>query len=146
MYFWQRLGTDRALIGVPNEELIVPLCLKQCFDQLRINGETPLTVLLLKDHMSGKHGRQGLLNFLHISRFLLIELQFGTEFMHSMVELSYGFEILYAEVVPLMGSLREDDCLLLFIPLLQSKPESPWVLFHQILSLEIWMDVVPYDE
>jgi hypothetical protein len=54
-----------------------------------------------------------------------------------MIELSYGFEILYAEVVPLMGSLREDDYILLFIPLLQSKPESPWVLFHQILSLDI---------
>jgi hypothetical protein len=63
-----------------------------------------------------------------------------------MVELSYGFEIQYAEVVPLMGSLREDDCLLLFIPLLQSKPKSLWALFHQILSLEIWIDVVPYDE
>jgi hypothetical protein len=54
-----------------------------------------------------------------------------------MVEPSYEFEILYVEVVPLMGSLREDDCLLLFTPLLQSKSESPWVLFNQILSLEI---------
>jgi hypothetical protein len=74
MYFWQRLDTNRALIGVPNEELIVPLYLKQCFDQLRINGETTLMVLLLRDHISGKHGRQGLLNLLRISRFLLTEL------------------------------------------------------------------------
>jgi len=28
MYFWQGLGTDRALVGVPNEELIMPLSLK----------------------------------------------------------------------------------------------------------------------
>jgi hypothetical protein len=54
-----------------------------------------------------------------------------------MVKLSYRFEILYAEVVSFMGSLWEDDCLLLFIPLLQNKPENPRVLFHQILSLEI---------
>jgi hypothetical protein len=87
--------------------------------------------------MSGKHGRQSLFNFLRISRFLFRKLQFGTEFVHSMVKLSYRFEILYAEVVSFMGSLWEDDCLLLFIPLLQNKPENPRVLFHQILSLEI---------
>jgi hypothetical protein len=35
---------------------------------------------------------------------------------------------------------------LLFIPLLKSLLESTGILFHQILSFEIWMDVVPYDE
>jgi hypothetical protein len=39
MHFRQRLGTRRALIGVPQKELIVPFCLKQCLDQLRINSK-----------------------------------------------------------------------------------------------------------
>jgi hypothetical protein len=95
--------------------------------------------------MSGKHGRQGLLNFLRISRFLLIELQFGTEFVHGVVVIIHRFEILNAEVVPLMSGLRENNNLLLLIPLMQVKPESPWVLFHQILILDIRMDVVSYD-
>jgi hypothetical protein len=95
--------------------------------------------------MSRKHGRQGLLNFLRISRFLLTKIQFGTEFVHGVVVFIHRFEILNAEVVPLVSGLRENNRLLLLIPLLQIKLESPWVLFHQILNLEIRMDVVPYD-
>jgi hypothetical protein len=44
-----------------------------------------------------------------------------------------------------MSGLRENNNLLLLIPLMQVKPESPWVLFHQILILDIRMDVVSYD-
>ena len=101
--------------------------------------------------MSGKHGRQGLFNFLRYLdkvyfRFLLTKPLFRTEFVHVIVKLIYGFEILCTKVVPLMGGLWKDTCLLFLIPLLQSKPEGPWVLFHQILCFEIWMDVVSYDE
>jgi len=63
--------------------------------------------------------------------------------VHGMVILIHRFEILNAEVVPLMSGLRENNSLLLLIPLLQSKLDSPWVLFHQIFSFEICMDVVP---
>jgi hypothetical protein len=88
MHFWQRFGTRRALIGVPWKELIVPFCLKQCLDQLRINSKTPLVVLLLKDHVSRKHGRQCLFNFLRVRWFLLTKSQLRANFMHSMIEFS----------------------------------------------------------
>ena len=32
MYLWQRLGTHRALVGVLDEELIMPFCPKQCLN------------------------------------------------------------------------------------------------------------------
>jgi hypothetical protein len=100
MHFWQRLGT--CSVGMH----FVPFCLKQCLDQLRINSKTPLMVLLLKDHVSGKYGRQCLLNFLRIRWFLLTKSQLRANFMHNMIEFSYSFEILYAEVISFMGSLR----------------------------------------
>ena len=61
-----------------------------------------------------------------------------------MVILIHRFEILNAEVVPLMSGLRENNSLLLLIPLLQSKPESLWIIFKQKSSFEIYIDVVPY--
>jgi len=63
---------------------------------------------------------------------------------HGMVILIHRFEVLNVEVVPLMDGLREDNNLLLLILLLQSKLESLWVLFHQMFSFEICMDMVPY--
>ena len=102
-------------------------------------------VLLLEDHLSEMAPfHKVFFNFLCVRWLLFTKFQFGTEFLDGMVILIHRFEILNADVVPLMSGLQKNNSLLLLIPLLQSKLESPWVLFHQIFSFEICMDVVPY--
>ena len=70
-----------------------------------------------------------------IRGLLLTELEFLAYFINSMVVCIHGFEILDAQLVPLIGSLRIDNRLLLFIPLFQGVPQPQWVHLQYVLKL-----------
>ena len=76
-----------------------------------------------------------------IRGLLLTELEFLAYLMNSMVVCIHEFEILDAQLVPLIGSLRIDNRLLLFIPLL-GIPQPQWVHLQHVLRLQIWVNMV----
>jgi len=94
---------------------------------------------------SDRSSGQCLLNLISIRGLLLTELEFLAYLMNSMVVCIRGFEILDAQLVPLIGSLRKDNRLLLFIPLLQGVPQLQWVHLQHVLRLQVWVNVVPYN-
>ena len=93
----------------------------------------------------GRHCRQCLLNLIQIRGLLLTELEFLAYFMNSMIVCIHGFEILDVQLVPVIGSLRKDNRLLLFIPLLQGVPQLQWVHLQHVLRLQVWENMVPYN-
>ena len=63
--------------------------------------------------------------------------------MNNMIVRINGFEILDALLVPLIGILRKDNCLLLFITVPQKIPQLLWIFLQYILRLEVWVEMVP---
>ena len=103
------------------------------------------TVLLLEDPVRWEHSRQSFLYLLCISRFLLTKAQLGTDLMNLMIVLPDRLEVLEAKMGPIMKCFRQDNCLLLFIPRFEGLKQSKWGFLLQVLGLEIWMNMMPYD-
>ena len=71
--------------------------------------------------------------------------QFGTDLMNLMIVLPDRLKVLESEVCPIMECFRHDNCLLLFIPRLEGLKPVAWGFLLQVLGLEIWVNMVPYD-
>jgi hypothetical protein len=67
----------------------------------------------------------------------LTQPEFLVDFMNNMIIRIHGFEILNAQLVPLIGSLRKYSCLLLFIMLPRRIPQLLWIFLQCILRLEV---------
>jgi hypothetical protein len=62
--------------------------------------------------------------------------------MNNMIVRIHRFEILNAQLAPLVGSLRKDNCLLLFITL-PMNPTTSLDLPQHLLRREVWVDMAP---
>ena len=145
MHFRQRSSTQRSLLWVPNSEFMIFLCLMRSLYQICKHCEALLMVLLSDELLWSRHYGKCLLNLISIRGLLLIELEFLAYLINNMIVCIHGLEILYVQLVPLIGSLRKDNRLLLFIPLLQGIPQLQWVHLQHLLRLQVWMDMVPYN-